>query len=275
MCWPHQLTANLFIRMIDATPQRHQDDWHWQWDHFYDDSLFLFTEWIWPRTLEDFRGKTVVDCGCGGGQHINFVAPVAAAVTGIDLNTTDIARRQTATHTNVQFLEGDLATMTVPTQYDVGYCIGVIQHTDNPDRTFANIKKFIKPGGLLIVWCYSKEGNWLNWAVLERLKRWFLLRLPKPVLKQLATVLTFLIHPIVHTIYRLPLKFLPYYEYFDNWRKLSFWRNQLNVFDKLNAPVTNFITRDQVGGWFNEDEFTDIHITPYKGVSWRASGRKK
>lgn len=254
--------------------QPKQNDWHWQWERYYDDSLFLFKEWIYPNTLETFKGKDVIDCGCGGGQHINFVAPQARSVLGIDLNTVDIARRNNERHANVSFLAGDLARLTVERPVDVVYCIGVIQHTVDPDVTFNNIKTFVKLGGKLIIWCYAKEGNWPNWFLLESVKRWFLLRWPKPALFHLATVLTALLYLLVYTVYFLPLKFLPYYEYFGNFRKLSFGRNQQNVFDKLNAPLTNFITREQVGAWFNRAEFADVYIDHYKGVSWRASGTK-
>lgn len=241
---------------------------------FHDDSLFLFEEWIKPHTLETFRDKTVVDCGCGGGQHIEFVAPAAKEVLGIDLNTTEVAKAYVERFGNVRLLAGDLAVVKLNKEYDIAYCIGVIQHTLDPDKTFANIKTFVKPGGLLIFWCYAKEGNFLNWGVLEPVKRLVLLRLPRKILFILSLVLTAMMYPIVYTIYLLPLTFLPYYYYFQNWRKLSFRRNQLNVFDKLNAPITNFITRDQVERWFNPQEFSEVHIDHYNEISWRASGRK-
>ncbi len=260
--------------MPEAPVQPKQNDWNFQWENFYDDSLFLFKEWIFPHTLETFRGKSVVDCGCGGGQHINFVAPFARRIIGIDLNTTAIAREHTEQHSIVSFVEGDLASVSLPEQHDVVYCIGVLQHTTNPDATFANIKKMVASGGRLMIWCYSKEGNWPNWLILEPLKRCFILKLPKRALLYLATALTALLYPVIYTLYLLPLRFLPYYEYFGNWRKLSFGRNRLNVFDKLNAPITNFITRVQVERWFNQAEFSDIFIDQYKGVSWRASGVK-
>ena len=256
------------------TQQQHPE-WHRQWATFHDDSLVLFTEWIKPNTLETFRGLDVVDCGCGGGQHVGFVAPYARHVLGIDLNTADLAREHNADKTNVSFLGGDLATIKLDHPYDIAYCIGVIQHTTDPDKTFANIKTFVKLGGRIIIWCYAKEGNWLNWGVLEPLKRGFLLRLPHRVLVWLSSLLTALLYPVIYTIYFLPLPGLPYYDYFRAWRKLSFRRNQLNVFDKLNAPVTNFISRVQVEQWFNPAEFTDVHLDWYNRISWRASGVKR
>lgn len=255
--------------------QPKQQNWSEQWELFHDDSIFLFKEWIKPHTIEIFRGKDVVDCGCGGGQHIEFVAPLAKSVLGIDLNTTEVAKKYVDKFSNVELLEGDLATVKLPKQYDIAYCIGVVQHTVDPDQTFANIKTFVKQGGLLIVWCYAKEGNFLNWRVLEPLKRMFLLKLPLRALLGLSLLLTLILYPIIYTIYFLPLSFLPYYYYFQNWRTLSFRRNQLNVFDKLNAPITNFISQDQVRKWFNANEFTNIHIDHYNKISWRASGRRK
>ena len=79
----------------------------------------------------------------------------------------------------------------------------------------------------------------------------------------------------IYTIYLLPLKFLPFYEYFQNFRKLTFYRNTLNVFDKLNAPQVDFISRERIAKWFNANDFTDIHISSYKGVSWSGSAVKK
>jgi len=254
--------------------QKKQSEWHFQWKQYQDDSVFLFQEWIYPNNLETFRDKDVIDCGCGGGQHTFFIAPYAKTVIAIDLNTVDLARERNRDNQNVSFLEGDLANIRLENQADAVFCIGVLQHTVDPDKTFDNIKKFVKSGGKLIIWCYSKEGNWPNWLILEPLKRLFILKLSKNTLNALAFFITIMLYPIVYSIYLLPLKFLPYYQYFGNFRKLPFGRNKLNVFDKLNAPITNFITRDQVDRWFNKNEFKDIYLDHYKNVSWRASATK-
>ena len=51
--------------------------------------------------------------------------------------------------------------------------------------------------------------------------------------------------------------------------------NNLNIFDKMNAPTTDFIKKSAIESWFNEKEFSDVHISSYNGVSWRASGTKR
>ena len=133
--------------------QAKQSEWKEQWTLLRDQERFLFEEWIYPNRLEDWRGKTVLDCGCGGGQHVDFSAGTAARVVGVDLNTSELARERNRHHPNVELVEGDIATFAAPELFDVVYCIGVIHHTDDPDATFANLVKLCKPGGRLMVWC--------------------------------------------------------------------------------------------------------------------------
>lgn len=255
-----------------ARGQREHAEWSYQWSHFEDDQPFLFREWIEPNRLEDFRGKYVIDAGCGPGHHVRLVAAHAARVTGVDLNTATIACERTADLAGVRIEEGDIATWRPAEPADVVYCIGVIHHTDDPDATFANLRRMCRDGGRLIVWCYSEEGNRLVRRYVEPLRRALLRRWSRSAVARLSALLTLLLYVPVCTLYLLPLRRLPYYEYFANFRRLGLRRNVLNVFDKLNAPQTQFISRARVERWFASDRFAEVSITPYKGVSWRASG---
>ena len=76
----------------------------------------------------------------------------------------------------------------------------------------------------------------------------------------------------ISLLYQLLTQHCSNNEYFQDFRKLSFERNMWNIFDKLNAPQTEFIPLEHVERWFDPEEFEDISITSYKGVSWRASG---
>lgn len=258
--------------------QAKQHEWADQWARFSDEQRFLFDEWIAPRTIDDFRGQRVLECGCGGGQHTRFMAQVAAQVTAVDLNAVDVARARNAGATNVRFVEGDIAALDLGEQFDVVVCIGVIHHTDDPDRTFEAIYRHCRPGGLVIVWTYSAEGNALVRFVVEPVRVLFLRWLPRVLLVRLSELITALLYPIVHTVY-LPkaTSFLPYHEYFANFRRLPYRRNVLNVYDKLNAPQTRFTTRATCQRWFSRERFVpdSISIRRYAGVSYSLSGVRR
>ena len=203
------------------------------------------------------------------------MAPYARHATGVDLNAIPSARRRIGHLPNVTLVEGDIATLDLGQRFDVVYSVGVLHHTDDPAVSFESALRHCRPGGRVIVWVYSHEGNMLVRTVVESAKRVLVDRLPRAVVWQLARVLTALLTGVVHTLYRLPLPGLPFAEYFANWRRLSYRRNVLNVFDKLNAPQTRFLRRDEVARWFDPARFTNVHISHYRGVSWRASGTRR
>jgi SAM-dependent methyltransferase len=249
-----------------------QKEWEYQWARLWDDETWLFLDWIKPNKIEDFSGKTVLDAGCGPGHHTCTAAAHAAHVTALDLNTADIAREKLRNLPNVDIQEGDMATWDDGRRFDIVFSVGVIHHTSDPDRTVSHLLELLKPGGRLIVWVYSAEGNALNRFMLEPFK-WLIVRhLPRALVMGLGHLLTLALYPFVYTIYLLPLPFLPFYEYFGNFRRIGYARNFCNVFDKLNAPTTHFISKPQAEHWVHG--LRDATVESYVGVSWRISATK-
>jgi SAM-dependent methyltransferase len=262
----------------DAARQQRSEEWHDQWSRFADQAEGLFHEWIAPVEAASFRGLSVLEGGCGGGHHTAILARVAREVTAVDLNTADLASARVGALPHVTIREDDLGTMALGRQFDAVVCIGVIHHTDDPDRTFENLFRHTRPGGRLVIWAYSAEGNGLVRFAVEPARKLFLRFLPRPLLAGLSRLLTALLWLPAHTVYRLPfLRFLPYFEYLASFRRLSFERNTLNVFDKLNAPQTRFLTRRRVEGWMSPARFepASIVVRHHAGVSWSLSGVRR
>lgn len=255
--------------------QAKQVEWNQQWELFEDNELFLFKDWIYPVKIEDFINMDVLECGCGGGQHTSFIATYAKQITAVDLNTVDIAAKRNKKFSNIAFVEADIESMELGKTFDIVFSIGVVHHTNDPDRTVNNLQKHVKPGGKLILWVYSKEGNALISTIVEPLRKIFFYSLNKNILKFFSKVITLFMYSVVYSLYSLPFHWMPYYEYLQNFKKMSFARNSLNVFDKLNAPQVQLISKERAESWFAGNDFVDINITPYKGVSWRVNATRR
>ena len=254
--------------------QKKQKEWNEQWKLYQDNELFLFKDWIYPSTIEDFRDKDVLECGCGGGQHTSFISPYAKSVTAIDLNTIEIAKERNKNCPNISFIEGDIVNIKLKKKFDIVFSIGVIHHTDTPEKTVKNLIEHTMSGGKLIMWVYSKEGNFLVEYLVEPIRKIFLTKIPRKSLSLLSKLITGLMYLPIYSIYFLPLNFLPFFKYFKYFRKMSFIRNSLNVFDKLNAPQVQFISKSRALNWLPKDKFSNISISEYKGTSWRICGVK-
>jgi len=237
---------------------------------------FLYKDWIYPHQYEDFRDEDVLEAGSGPGIQVRLLAEHAKHVVAVDREA--IATTQTQTGDlkgKVEYIQADIGTMDLGKQFDVVNCVGVIHHTDDPDKTFDNLVRHTKAGGKIVIWAYAYEGNFFARILVEPFRKLFLQNASHRVLWFMSYITNLLLYIPIHTIYRLPFKGFPYYEYFGNARRMSFKRNALNIYDKLNAPQTHFITEGKIRSWFNTGKFEDIHISMYKGTSWRGSGTKK
>ena len=76
--------------------QKKENIWKWQWDKLSNRNKWLFLEWIYPNKLKDFEGKEVLDCGCGGGDHLSIIAKYCKSAVGIDLNSYEAAKKNNA-----------------------------------------------------------------------------------------------------------------------------------------------------------------------------------
>ena len=125
--------------------------------------------------FEQWRGKKVLEIGCGiGTDTINFLRS-GAQVTAVDISerSLEIAARRAQAYgfgDRSRFCCADAERLSDHVQleeYDLVYSFGVIHHTPQPDRALREIRKYVKPGGTVKIMVYHR---W-SWKAL-----WILLR---------------------------------------------------------------------------------------------------
>jgi len=245
--------------------------WDYQWQRFKNEEEKIFLDWIFPTKLEDFKGKVVLDAGCGNGGYSKIVARYAKKVVGLDKYSIDSAKKNTLGFKNIELIKSDIENVNFKNKFDAIYSVGVLHHLENPKKGFNNLLLNLKKGGFINVWVYAKEGNWFFINVIEPLKKSILLKLPLTVLRLISHWLTLVLYAISWSIYLLPLP-LPYGKYFAKFRGHSYQRNMMNVFDKLNAPQTHWISKEQIDSWFKK--LSKVKIRHYNNISWSGFGIK-
>lgn len=104
-----------------------------------------------------WKGKNVLDAGCGTGLLAYLIAKKGGLVTGVDYSKEAIKSARSAyRHKNLEFLCSDFRH--VNKKYDVIISLGTLEHTDNPFQTLKLLKRKLKAGGKMIITC----PNWLN-----------------------------------------------------------------------------------------------------------------
>jgi 2-polyprenyl-3-methyl-5-hydroxy-6-metoxy-1,4-benzoquinol methylase len=124
--------------------------------------------------FERWRGKRVLEIGCGiGTDTINF-ARHGATVTAVDLSpeSLDLARKRAEVfgfQDQVRFYSGSAEELTqfVPVEpYDLIYSFGVIHHTPHPERVIGQMRNYAQPGTTTKVMVYYRHSWKVFWIVM-------------------------------------------------------------------------------------------------------------
>jgi SAM-dependent methyltransferase len=112
------------------------------------------------------RGATVLDVGCGNGMHTLKAAARSRWVAGVDGDRASlhVALRTTRVRgvRNVGFVAGDLED-GLPVRsghFDVVICLDVLEHVQKRDRLLGEIRRGLKPGGVLLLVVPNRATSW-------------------------------------------------------------------------------------------------------------------
>lgn len=153
-------------------------------------------------------GKLILDAGCGAGRFADVAAQAGARVIACDISqAVDAARENTAAWDDGRVQPVQASLFDLPLRrgaFDGVFCMGVIQHTPDPERLVRSLPAFVKPGGRLALNFYEADF----WPYLQWIK--YALRLVTPHLPNALTLalsktLVTLFFPVTALFARLPV----------------------------------------------------------------------
>lgn len=176
--------------------------------------------------------KLILECGCGTGQLTHFLQLNNNCVLGIDLSLSSLGlavehkRRNQLTRSS--FAQMNIFDLAIKDDsFDVVISHGVLHHTYDARRAFAEIVRKLKPGGIVMVGLYN-----------------YYARIPTWVRAQLIGILGARIDYVVRS-------------QIQDARKAEIW-----VKDQYYNPHETWHSIDEVLGWFDENNVEFLNCSP-------------
>lgn len=105
----------------------------------------------------ELRGKLVLEAGCGAGRFTEILLKKGAQLVSADLSSAvEVNAENFPVSENHLVIQADINDMPFADEsFDVVVCMGVIQHTPNPEQTIQNLYALVKKGGTLVIDHYT------------------------------------------------------------------------------------------------------------------------
>jgi SAM-dependent methyltransferase/uncharacterized protein YbaR (Trm112 family) len=223
----------------------------------------LFDVTTWPTHLD---GQTILEAGSGAGRFTEILLQTGATVFSFDYSAAVEANAVNNGHSpNLILFQGDIYNIPLRKHaFDKVICLGVLQHTPDPEKAFQALCPFVRKGGEIIVDIYSKRiSSLLQWKYVLRplTKRTGRQRLYRIIASFVPVLLPFSAFARRHGG-RLGARLMPVADY--SHLPLPYGLNKewsiLDTFDMYAPAHDHPQTLKTVQRWFKEAGLNDIHV---------------
>ena len=222
--------------------------------------------WLGSVELESFRGKRVLDVGCGMGRNPYWYLDAgAASLVAVDYDDRSVkaAGENLARFENAKVEKCSVYDLdpSLFGQFDRVTCVGVLHHLGDPDQALRKMWSMVRPGGDLILWCYAREGNRMMIPAIQALRA-IGARAPIGVTHHMAKLVTLAAWPV--------LRLVPWRtEYYRTVGSLSFGNVESIIFDQMLPRIAHYWTQDDMRRLL-EPLAGDVRLEFVQGNSWHA-----
>jgi len=115
-------------------------------------------EELWSQ----LSGKQVLEAGCGAGRFTEILLGRGACVTSIDITEAVDSNQENFPLSNFhRVAQADIEHLPFASQqFDLVFCLGVIQNTPHPENSISCLYNQVRPGGTLIIDHYTHSLSW-------------------------------------------------------------------------------------------------------------------
>lgn len=176
--------------------------------------------------------KLVLECGCGTGQLSHFLQLNNNHVLGIDMSLGSLGlaleHKRRNELTRCGFAQMNIFEMGIKdASFDVVISHGVLHHTYDARRAFAQIVRKVKPGGIVMVGLYNRPARLPTW-------------MRSKMIRFLGPKIDYVVRTRIH-----------------DQRKADIW-----IKDQYFNPHETWHSIDEVMEWFKENDVEYLNCSP-------------
>jgi SAM-dependent methyltransferase/uncharacterized protein YbaR (Trm112 family) len=258
---------------------RTTDGFQRNWDAFNDVILSnealndeLFRDWIAPCDPAEFEGQVVLEPGCGMGRWLRVAAKYRPRVLiGVDYSSVAYTAARNVRHLdNVHVIRGDLLHLPLKRRIESIYCLGVVHHTPEPERSFDALVQALAPGGQINCWVYGAENNGWITDFISPLREHVTSKLPHALLGVISAGLCL---PLLAAAVAAAIPGFPYRDYLRYLKRYPFRYMCHIVYDHLVPEISHYLRRGELESWARTRGLP-FELSSRNGNSWRLLARR-
>ena len=134
--------------------------------------------------LESIAGKRVLEAGSGAGRFSEILLKHGAELHSFDYSSAVEANASNnGSNERLSLAQADIRKIPFArADYDYVVCLGVLQHTPDPEQSINCLWEMVRPGGALVIDHYRWTLRWMLPPPIRDcvgVYRWLILRLPQ------------------------------------------------------------------------------------------------
>ena len=121
-----------------------------------EEEILIHSDW--------FKGKEILDAGCGNGRWTHGLCKLEAKVTSVDINIKAIEEAKNGIselENKPKFVNTSLEEINqnVHGSFDLVFSWGVLHHCKSFTQSLNNLASLVKEGGIIYLYLYGRETN--------------------------------------------------------------------------------------------------------------------
>jgi ubiquinone/menaquinone biosynthesis C-methylase UbiE len=261
-------------------PKNYADSFGFQWNKFDKTQIdsSVQTNRSKNRFLEEtllnselLDNRLVLDAGCGAGRFSEIALDLGARLVAVDFSSAVDAAQRNLKSEKLLVVQADLSQLPIKSNsMDYIYCIGVLQHTENPEAIITELIRCLKFNGELTLTFYE-DSSWHVKLYSKYLVRPITKRIPQKLLFGMLVKTSVVWFPVTSWLFKLPqplsrifrfmIPIANYVEYTYHSKEDALNEAVLDTFDMLSPAYDRPIKKSKILKWVTASGFEMVQIS--------------